>query len=187
MAKAREFYIQPGATKFAPDGVNVEFYLHEKNGHPCAQAFVGRAQKPTWHYRFASEDDRQRRINQQIEAIKLRENEKAKRREQRKSHTLQPGDILVSSWGYDQTNVDFYKVTRRVGKTMIEYVSLPKLEAEDSYESHGMACRVLPAVDHNTECQTKHRARVSNDSIKIHSSSFARKWDGKPQYCSWYA
>jgi hypothetical protein len=23
------------------------------------------------------------------------------------------GDVLVSSWGYDQTNVDYYKVTRR--------------------------------------------------------------------------
>ncbi len=24
--------------------------------------------------------------------------------------TLSPGDFLVSSWGYDQTNIDFYKV-----------------------------------------------------------------------------
>ena len=24
----------------------------------------------------------------------------------------EPGTILVSTWGYDQTNVDFYEVTR---------------------------------------------------------------------------
>ena len=187
MAKAREFYIEPGATKIAPPNVPVEFYLYEINGHPCAQAFVGRAQKPTWHYRFKTSERRQECVDAQIEAVKLKEAAKAKRREERKNHTLQVGDVLVSSWGYDQTNVDFYKVTRRVGSSTIEYVTLPKLEVKESAECHGMACRVIPAIDHNTISQTKYRARVSNDSIKIHSCSYARKWNGKPEYCSWYA
>jgi len=30
------------------------------------------------------------------------------------------GDMLKMSWGYDQTNVDFFEVTRVIGKAMIE-------------------------------------------------------------------
>ena len=30
---------------------------------------------------------------------------------------IEPGAILVSSWGYDQTNVDYYLVTRTTDKT----------------------------------------------------------------------
>ena len=28
------------------------------------------------------------------------------------SHTIKPGDVFVESWGYDQTNIDCYVVTR---------------------------------------------------------------------------
>lgn len=33
---------------------------------------------------------------------------------------LAVGDILVASWGYDQTNYDYYQVTRLVGKNSVE-------------------------------------------------------------------
>ena len=45
-----------------------------------------------------------------IEAI---EKSKADRREQRKltkDHDVKVGDIYYTSWGYDQTNIDFYEV-----------------------------------------------------------------------------
>lgn len=35
-------------------------------------------------------------------------------------HDIKPGDIFYSSWGYDQTNVDYYVVTRLVGRCSIE-------------------------------------------------------------------
>ena len=37
---------------------------------------------------------------------------------------LEPGDILYSSSGYDQTNIDFYKVVKLAGKTMVEVVPI---------------------------------------------------------------
>lgn len=30
-------------------------------------------------------------------------------------HNLQAGDILVSTWGYEQTNVEFFQVQRSTG------------------------------------------------------------------------
>lgn len=30
------------------------------------------------------------------------------------------GDIFYSSWGYDQTNTNFYQITEKIGSTMLE-------------------------------------------------------------------
>ena len=32
------------------------------------------------------------------------------------AQTIQPGTILYSSWGYDQTNVDYYQVVSKSGR-----------------------------------------------------------------------
>jgi len=37
-----------------------------------------------------------------------------------KTHSLNVGDILRASWGYDQTNIDYFQVTALVGKSMVE-------------------------------------------------------------------
>lgn len=34
--------------------------------------------------------------------------------------SIQVGDIFYASWGYDQTNVDYYVVTRLVGRCSVE-------------------------------------------------------------------
>lgn len=34
------------------------------------------------------------------------------------THDFRPGDFLSYSWGYDQTNVDFYRVTRTTEKSV---------------------------------------------------------------------
>ena len=34
------------------------------------------------------------------------------------AHQIVRGDIFVCSWGYDQTNVDFYQVVKRTPKTV---------------------------------------------------------------------
>ena len=35
-------------------------------------------------------------------------------------NSLQIGSILYASWGYDQTNIDFYEVTKLIGRTTLE-------------------------------------------------------------------
>ena len=37
------------------------------------------------------------------------------------------GDIFYSSWGYDQTNIDYYMVTKIIGKTFVE---IQKIESQ---------------------------------------------------------
>ena len=43
--------------------------------------------------------------------------------------TLEVGDILVSSWGYDQTNIDYYKIVRKsAGSVWIQKLKKQYLE-----------------------------------------------------------
>ena len=45
---------------------------------------------------------------------------------------MEIGTILVNMWGYDQTNVDFYQVTKATEKTVvIRQIAAEKLKEED--------------------------------------------------------
>ena len=48
-------------------------------------------------------------------------------------HPLVVGDVLVASWGYDQTNYDYYQVTRLVGKRSVEIRELARAAAETGF------------------------------------------------------
>ena len=93
---------------------------------------------------------------------------------------------MVDSWGYDQTNVDFYKVKRLVGKSMVELIGIRSAHVDDSYEAHGMACKVIPLPDKEYGEPFKKKANGRN-RISMNSFSSAVLWDGKPEYKSWYA
>lgn len=56
-------------------------------------------------------------------------------------HGVTVGDVFVESWGYDQTNVDYYQVIRTT-KAMVE---LREIGAETVGNGHGT--RLMPAVD----------------------------------------
>jgi len=94
-------------------------------------------------------------------------------------------DVLSSSWGYDQTNVDFYQVTRLVGKCMVE---LRQIGSAREYTG-GMSGTCTPCMNQFLTNKEPMRKRViySGDAVRISSFATASKWDGRPQYFSSYA
>ncbi len=185
MAMQREFYIMKGAMKIAPKDLPVVFYVNREK--LSAQCFIGRAQKPTWQFLFLSMEQMEKKIEAQIKAVKLREADRAARREQaKKPHGMEVGQILYSSWGYDQTNIDFYEVVSLVGKTMVKIERIGSQQANDSSDyGHGMAREVVPAPEHRTG--EFFRSRVSRGGARGKHGYRATVWDGKPKYESWYA
>lgn len=87
---------------------------------------------------------------------------------------LQVGSILVASWGYDQTNVDFYQVLAVKNKT----VSIAKIAATATTTS-GHGGTKLPLKDNFTGPQMSKRIR-GNDAVLIESYIAANPWNGKP-------
>jgi hypothetical protein len=95
--------------------------------------------------------------------------------------SVKVGDILVRSWGYDQTNVDFYEVVKTTEKT-VWFISIGQTKTDGSFRGH-----VLP----NREVRGTEVLRRKNKSgwhgqvwIDVNSYAGATLWDGQGQYFS---
>lgn len=98
------------------------------------------------------------------------------------------GAILYTSWGYDQTNTEFYKVTWRKG----HYVGVKAIETREETDEDGfMTGVVYPGADIPGTPELRRRVAVydgEESSVKIDGDfHHAYPWDGKPKRVSHYA
>ena len=98
-------------------------------------AFAGKRNRPDFHFLFKTEERLARYTAEWIDGLKQRAALKAKEQEQRKSaqRGLEVGDVVATSWGYEQTNVEFYEVTALVGKRMVEIRRIAAHIVETNY------------------------------------------------------
>jgi len=88
-------------------------WLFEMAGKLYAIGVRAKAVRNTdFHYRFRSEESRTEYVNKWLDSLAAHAESVASRRAKRSSfsHTLKVGDILRASWGYEQTNIDYYEV-----------------------------------------------------------------------------
>ena len=98
------------------------------------------------------------------------------------------GTILHASWGYDQTNCDFYEV---VGFTPSKKsVRLRTIGNKQVKGTQGMmSCYAVADVENKGESIFTRRildTKLDYPYVKIGYGQFAKLWDGKPKYWSWY-
>jgi hypothetical protein len=135
----RDFYVPKNATPFDCGDTDAAVFLYDAAGrnhgrHFGAIAFHGRANKPDWHYTFKTEERRASYIAEYLAGRKSRAEYKATIKEQRSApHSLTVGAILHTSWGYDQTNVEFFEVTRIVGPHTVELRELAQERSESGF------------------------------------------------------
>ena len=192
MQMPREFYLPKDAQQ-VPVDVNAAIYCYtSSNGKPAACAFIGKASKPSWRYYFSTEEQRQKHITEQVEACKAREKMKAEwKAERSRPHTLKVGDILVSSGGYDQTNVWACQVVGVTASSVdvreiaIEQVRQGADGLTGQYASQSMADHVKPVRDAFVGEIERKRSNSTNCIKAIWGS--ASPWDGERSYYrSWY-
>jgi len=99
---------------------------------------------------------------------------------------INKGDILVSHWGYDQTNVDFYTVIKKTG---LGVTLAPMGEKIVEYNSNNMSGRVLPGEINYTAKTINRKIKKYSGGVYVSINTFATasKWNGQPQYFSNYA
>lgn len=100
-------------------------------------------------------------------------------------HGLPVGTVLVSSWGYDQTNIDFYEVTKATAKTvLIRPISI----AQENGESWGTYTATPKRGEFTGEA---FRVKVQDPNnqpwVKINSFAMARPIDEETQHGTSYA
>lgn len=178
MLHKREFYIPAGALKVqAKDCAAVAYLTENKKGIPYALGFLGKAQKPSFNYRFKTAERRAEYIAEAFASQKAREERReANRIERNKPHTLKTGDILYSSWGYDQTNIDFYQVVDATEKT----VTIREIASETVSNNKNMD--YVAAVKDSFIGAPERKKANSENSLYLTSYSRASLWDGKPKY-----
>ena len=93
------------------------------------------------------------------------------------------GDIFSNSWGYDQTNVDWYEVVR-VSKASVWIRAIKSKTTET-----GMMCgESVPCPGEFVGPEEIKRIKFVNNEPWLNFPYGAGKlWDGKPRYKSWYA
>ena len=109
-------------------------------------------------------------------------------------HNIALGTIYVHSWGYDQTNVDFYEVTGLNGRTMVTLA--PIGQDRRIATKVGMQGLTTPipgqfirdALNDRTEFRCKPYRYEREWLCKVRDfGGGARVWNGKPKEWTGYA
>ena len=99
------------------------------------------------------------------------------------------GKIVEYSWGYDQTNIDYFVITARKG----QFVTLQSIGKKNVTETGFMAGRCEPdpekILDKKPLRRKVHRNRTTGkeSGIAVRSYGWANLWDGKPSQWTNYA
>ncbi|WGD37569.1 hypothetical protein [Lysinibacter sp. HNR] len=99
--------------------------------------------------------------------------------------TITPGTIFYSSWGYEQTNIDFYEVVRVTTKT----VTLRPIGASRTETISAMSGTVTPKPGEFTGQEFRRTIINYGDApmVRINAIANASLWEGKPLFTSsWY-
>ena len=89
------------------------------------------------------------------------------------------GDILSSSWGYNQTNIDFYEIVGFT-KTMVKLRKIEKKRVGD----RGTSLLVMPVPGRYKGPVLRRKAGTGwrgGLAVSINSYALATTWDGKPE------
>ena len=153
-----------------------EVYRYENsNGQPVAMAFGGKRAKPDFYFRFPSVERMEAKIEEwTANQISRAASSKARRKEKNGGHTLKVGDVLNSSWGYDQTNVDFYQVVEVPSKC---FVIVRKISGY-SESNNGPSVRVKPSRDAFISEPKRYKSGESNTiSVASYANAYKTDWN----------
>jgi hypothetical protein len=173
-------------------------------------AYIGTARKSAFYESYRTAEARDARVAEFFRNLEGHAERMSERRAERvQPHGLNVGDIIYNSWGYDQTNIDFYVIV----KTTANYVW-----------TQPIACESVPSEGHApmsgyTQPETPIRQiltrevreygdwepGIGNRTVSLKTvpiEPVKRKaegrsvhfehgcgtlWDGRPKYESWYA
>lgn len=158
---------------------------------PSAVGFSGTRGKPDFNYFFKNTEERDKYIQKWLQSIKDDIESKQKRREKKKRpkgvmHDFKPGDIIYNSWGYDQTNIDFYQITRVTDASIFIRAIASKIAGEKT----GAMCAYVKPDRDNYIGPEQRKAIQWNDGqayITFKYGGYSKWEEGDLVYQSWYA
>jgi hypothetical protein len=166
----------------------VAYVWTDSNGKPFAKGYHGKANKPDYHFYYRNEASRERAVREHFESRRASLAAKAKRAAEdaaarAKGHGCEVGSIFVCSWGYEQTNIDWYQVVELRGKSTVVIRQIHSADASNGNEGWAQG-KSIPAIDHfKGDAMVK---RIARGRIAIESYASAYLWDGRPRHWTAY-
>lgn len=146
-------------------------------------AFRGRSTKPVERRHFKTLEELNKHYHALVKTIMERNQingDRLKRLQEKNTREIKPGAIFYASWGYDQTNIDFYQIIAVKGIKVI---------VRELYQD-----KQHNAIDHGVTSAIKDSfkgeeitLRIGKYGLKVEQRNTLSKWDGKPVYWSSYA
>jgi len=193
-------WVPKGSTELQAPEINAVVYLYDaRNGNPCAVMYSGTKGKSDSHVEYHTAEARLKAVNEwrksMAEHLKWKAEHKAQRN---KPHDLPNGTIFLFTWGYDQTNLNFYQVVNSTAHT----VNVREIAQKNIPDGSGLPKR-MPGSIGGYGSMSDHRVAVKDEFIgdeirkkiqfsgdkpylSMASYGWCGIWDGTPHYCSWY-
>jgi len=157
------------------DGTVQVIRFTANDGLPAAAIFRDRKKDFVSCYRYKNVERMEEAIQEQVNYAKT----KIVRSKQLAD--IKVDDILYTSWGYEQTNIDFYKVVGLVGKATALYVKIGTIVGEAT--SHCSA-KVKPNVN-NVLSKEPQRGRIGTYGVKIGREYASKTTINESHHASW--
>jgi hypothetical protein len=162
----------------------------DSRGKWCAIAYIGKRLTNVWHHYWNTKAEMESYIEKFIksckETVEYKANIKAEKKKQNDSAICKVGEIYVNSWGYDQTNVDYYQVIAVKGKTAtLQEINSEAVEGTDGF----MSCRVRPVPNsfHGIPFTKRIQGYNGQAYFSFSYGGCSLVTEGQTNYCSWYA
>lgn len=188
---SRGIYRPPGAIKVTdkPSGAWAYIYT-DGRGRPCARTFTASKQrlKPVSAYSFQTPANRDKHVADFFAGQRVRLQQKAEAKAKAAApHDVKVGDLFYTSWGYEQTNVDFYQVLDVKGHRVLLNEIGSRMESNEGGSS--MSGREFPIRDQFKGAPFWKRVSMyaGAPQIKIEHRRYAsRTREEEGHYSSWY-
>lgn len=161
-------------------------------GRVHVKIWRGKAAKPYANYLFNTAERADawiaREIDSDVSALKAKEDLKAKEAAAKKemADRLKVGSLLRYSWGWEQTNVDFFEVVSKKGMS-VEIRPICGEIVPGSEYPHGMACKMRPCPGAFIEGKRPIKKRITAYGLSMVHGVASLCEEGDEFYCSWYA
>lgn len=104
------------------------------------------------------------------------------------SDKFEVGAILTASWGWEQTNIDFYCIVKRAGN----WLTILPMTKKTSEEKGFMTNEETPGEINFTADPQRKKIQLSSDGKEYGFSvtgsfGYCKLWDGKPETSTHYA
>ena len=167
---ARRSPLEGGEAREFPHVKAIAYILTLAGGRTLVKAYSGKRNRPDFFFGFIDRGAADAYLEKWVAGLEAADKSREERRRAKREfvHSLKVGDVLVSEWGYDQTNVDFYEVVAVAGKA-VEIRPIGK-----EYEENGfMSGKCVPVPGKFTGEKSRHIVSQGNH-VKVSQCSHAR-------------